>query len=123
MTNYEFVYEPGTRPVVKKVLTAESGESLETTIVFENIHDREALSSEQMYAHLENLLQYIKDKAPDLSVIHLDEKNDGDGWHLNGGWAEIEWANEEILKWWEFVYYNEPPELEEEEDPIEEEPS
>ena len=120
MINYEFLYEPGNRPVLKKVLSTASGESLETTVVFENVPDREALSSEQIYSHLDNLLQYIKDTTPNLSVIHLDEQNDGDGWHLNGGWAELEWANEEILKWWEFVYYNEPPELEEE--PVEEEP-
>jgi hypothetical protein len=109
MHSFAFNYTAGSRPAIEKTLTASSGETLTAQITYENEHERNSLTSKNVYEHLENLLQYIKDKSTGLSLIHEDEENDGDGWHLNGGWAEINWANEEILKWWEFAYYNELP--------------
>lgn len=105
MIEYELVYEAGSRPKCLKKFTASSGEVFSVAFGFDNGEEREALSTEEIYVHLENLLQYIKDKAQNLSIIQLNEENDGDGWHLNGGWAEIDWANEEILRWWEYAYY------------------
>jgi hypothetical protein len=113
MIEYQFSYVKGSRPECIKKFTASSGEIFSMPFGFENITERDLLTTEQLYLHLENLLQYIKDKSQGLSLIHIDEENDGDGWHLNGGWAEIDWANEEILKWWSFVYYK-PEDLPEE---------
>jgi hypothetical protein len=90
-------------------MTATSGETFSVNIFYENTEDKNTFTAEQVYEHLENLLLYIKDTTPELSLIQIDEENDGDGWHLNGGWAEITWANNEILRWWEFAYYNELP--------------
>lgn len=105
MIEYELIYEVGSRPEVHKKFTASSGETFSMPFGFESTVERDSLSSEEIYAHLENLLAYIKEKSQNLSVVQLDEQLDGDGWHLNGGWAEMVWANEEILKWWEYVYY------------------
>jgi len=109
MHSYSFNYTEGRRPFIEKTLTASSGETLSAKITYENKEDRETFTSENVYEHLENLLQYIKDKSSALSLVYENEENDGDGWHLNGGWAEMVWANEESLKWWEFAYYNELP--------------
>lgn len=109
MINYEFIYTPGSRPKIMKSMEASSGEILSTEILYENSTERDTFTVEQVYAHLDNLLQYIKDTTPNLSLIQMDEENDGDGWHLNGGWAEITWANEQILQWWEYAYYGELP--------------
>lgn len=117
MIEYELIYSPGSRPQVSKKFTASSGEVFSVAISFESEEDREALSSEQIYQHLENLLSYIKDKAQDLSVVHEDDEPSNDGWHIKGGWGEMTWANDESLKWWEYVYYRE-----EYDEPVVEEP-
>lgn len=117
MHSYSFNYIEGTRPFITKTLTASNGETLSAKITYENKEDRETFTSENVYEHLENLLQYIKDKSLNLSLVYEDDENDGDGWQLNGGWAEMVWANDEILKWWEFVYYNELPITQDESEP------
>lgn len=105
MIEYIFSYDGSTRPSCSKKFTASSGETFSVSFGYENEAEREQMTDAQIYEHLDNLLLYIKDKSQMLSVIRLDEENDGDGWHLNGGWAEMMWANEEIFKWWEYVYY------------------
>jgi hypothetical protein len=103
---YEFLYDGISRPRWEKVITAESGETFRVELVYENELDRQSLSLEDVYQHLDNIVEYIKEKASEIYYVRVGEPLSNDGWHLGGGWAEIEWANAEALKWWEFVHYN-----------------
>jgi hypothetical protein len=107
MIEYEFVYEKESRPRVLKKFTASSGETFAMSFGFDNEQERNSLTNEQIYIHLENLLLYIKDKSQGLSLTYLNEPLPTDGWHLKNGWAEIDWANLEINKWWKYAYYRE----------------
>ena len=103
---YTFNYDKTSRPTWQKTLTSSSGETLSVNLVFENEEDRLTLSAEEAYQYIENLIDYIKVKASALSPIYLEESAPGDGWHIKGGWGEIEWAKDEVLKWWSWAYYN-----------------
>jgi hypothetical protein len=109
MINYTAEYLTTARPKILKTFSASSGEIFSTEILYENEEDRKSLNYTQIYSHMENLLQYIKDTTQNLYLIDEENPDDNDGWHINGGWAEIEWASDQILKWWSYVYYNEVP--------------
>lgn len=107
MINYIFSYEGSERPkVIKRVLDSE-GTNVDTVLNFYNEDERKALTVEQTYSHIDNLVQYIKDRCQMISSVRVDEPTPSDGWHFNGGWAEIEWAKDEIFRWWQSVYFAE----------------
>lgn len=105
MIEYIAVYTSGTKPRATKRITMESGEVIDTPISFEFAEEVDNFSDESVYDHLNNLVQYIRDIAANVAPVGLTELPPEDGWHLKGGWAEIEWAKEETLKWWTYVYY------------------
>lgn len=110
MINYLFEYTPGSavRPEwIKTVTDSATGEVVRTELNFFNSAERSVLTTEQVYAHLGNLVQYIKDVSQNLAPIAMEDSLPADGWHIKGGWGEIEWAKEETLRWWESVYYSE----------------
>ena len=111
---YIFAYDGSSRPAWQKILTASSGETFTVNLVFENLEDRDTLSAEQVYQHIDNLVSYIKDVTTGVSPIYLEDSEPGDGWHLKGGWGEVEWAKDEVLKWWSWAYYNDAFQLEDE---------
>lgn len=107
MISYIFSYEGSERPkIIKRVLDS-NGATVDTVLNFYNEEERKILTVEQTYNHIDNLVQYIKDKSQVISSIKMEEPIPSDGWHFNGGWAEIEWAKEEIFKWWQSVYFGE----------------
>jgi hypothetical protein len=109
MINYQASYVVGTRPAIKKVFTASSGEEFSMAINFENTEDKEAVSSELIYEHLNNCVQYIQDKSQDLRVIALDEPVGSEAWPAVG-WFELLWANNDLNLWWNYIYFkNEQP--------------
>ena len=59
MINYEAKYEVGSRPNISKIFTATSGEQFSMAINFENTEDKEAVSAELIYQHLNNCIKYI----------------------------------------------------------------
>jgi hypothetical protein len=109
MINYQASYEAGTRPAIKKVFTASSGEEFAMAINFENTEDKEAVSAELIYTHMNNCIQYIQDKSETLRIIALDEPVGSEAWPAIG-WFELLWANNEINLWWNYIYFkNEQP--------------
>lgn len=111
---YQFEYDgPSARPRWVKVITDTDGVDQRTVLNFANKEERESLTNEEVYNHLDNLVQYIKDVSQAISPIGLDENRPADGWHINGNWGEVEWAKEETLSWWESVYYKNEPDEEE----------
>lgn len=114
MTSYVFEYDGLQRPKVIKRVELSDNAAVDTVLNFYNEEEKLLLTTEQVYSHLDNLVQYIKDRSVLLSPVALTDPLPSDGWHFGGGgWAEVEWAKEEILKWWEFVYYKDEPEGEE----------
>lgn len=103
--SYSFEYNgPSSRPRWVRTITDADGVVHKIVLNFGNEEERGSLSTAQIYHHLDNLIEYIKDISQEISPIQLDEKTT-DGWHFNGRWGEVEWAKEETLRWWESVYY------------------
>lgn len=114
---YEFKYKTSStgnhvRPTWLKVLVDAEGAEQKVVLNFYNEEERNNLATEEVYTHLDNLIQYMKDICQGISSIKIDESISADGWHFNGNWSEIEWAKEESLKWWDFVYYRDEPDEE-----------
>jgi hypothetical protein len=101
------------RPKWLKIITEADGVEHRIILNFSNEAERETLTIEQVYSHLDNLVQYMKDVSQGIFPLGLEE-SPADGWHFKGGWGEVEWAKEESLKWWESVYFKDEPEIEEE---------
>ena len=111
--SYQFEYEgPLARPKWVRVIADSEGLEQKIVLNYNNDEERELLTDEQVYVHLDNLVQYMKDVSQNISPIALDEIPT-DGWHFNGRWSEVEWAKEETLRWWESVYYKDEPNEEE----------
>jgi hypothetical protein len=109
MINYQASYEVGIRPAIKKIFTASSGEEFSMAINFENTEDKEAISAELIYEHLNNCIKYIQNKSTDLRIIELTEPVGSEAWPAIG-WFELLWANNEINLWWNYIYFkNEQP--------------
>jgi len=98
------------RPRWVKTITDSDGVEQRVILNFENTEERELLTNQEVYVHLNNLVAYIKDVSQGVSPIALDEDTPSDGWHFNGSWGEIEWAKDEVLRWWESVYFKDEEE-------------
>jgi hypothetical protein len=103
--SYVSVYELGSRPRAIKRITDSSGKTIDTPVAFEFASEVTQFTVKDIYEHLDNLAQYIKDTSVNLRPIPQDEAIPEDGWHWLGGWGEIQWANDEAFKWWRYVYY------------------
>jgi len=104
--SYVANYESLKRPYICKVLTASSGEEFHVALNFSNDSEREEMSAELIYEHLENCITYIEDKAKTMSIIALNEPIGTELWPAKG-WGELEWANNEINLWFNYIYYKE----------------
>ena len=104
--SYVANYETLKRPYICKVLTASSGEEFHVALNFSNDSEREEMSAELIYEHLENCITYIEDKAKTISIIPLNEPIGMEPWPAKG-WGELEWANAEINLWFNYIYYKE----------------
>lgn len=92
------------RPIICKVFIAESGEEAHTAINVGNEAELENLTPEIIYTHMNNCLQYVEAKIDTMSIIKLDESANGEPWPVRG-WDEMQWAQNEINLWWQYVYY------------------
>lgn len=104
MITYVANYEPGNKPYICKVLTAASGEEFHVALNYSNESEREEMSAELIYQHLENCVTYMEDKSKEIKVIAIDEPVGKEPWPAKG-WSELLWANEEIILWWSYIYY------------------
>lgn len=103
---YIFSYDEGNSPKWEKVFTAENGETFSVSLVFENEEDRLQLTAEQAYRHMENMLQYVKDRTNNLSLVQLDDDPLNTFYPLHGNYDELESVMQEIQKWWNWAYFN-----------------
>lgn len=104
MITYVANYELGNRPYICKVLTASSGEEFHVALNYSNESERDEMSPELIYQHLENCATYMGDKAKEIKVIAIDEPVGKEPWPAKG-WSELLWTNDEIILWWTYIYY------------------
>ena len=106
MISYLPNYEVGNKPYICKVFTASSGEEFHTAMTFFNETERKELPEEVILGHLDNIIQYIKDRSDTLTYIKLDEQVNMEPWPIKG-WTDLQWANDELTIWWQYSYYKE----------------
>lgn len=103
---YLFTYDGTNSPKWEKIFTAENGENFSVSLVFENKEDRLNLTAAQVYEHMENMLQYVKDKTSLLTLVQIDEDPLETYWPFHGNYDQVEEILQEIQKWWNWAYYN-----------------
>jgi len=111
---YTFTYDGTNQPRWEKILTASNGENLSVSLVFENEEDRLLLNAEQVYEHMENMLQFVKDRTQEISLIKLEDPAPRTYYPVHGDYDKIEGIMREIQKWWNWAYYNDTFDTEEE---------
>lgn len=104
MISYIANYEPVNRPSICKVFTASSGETFHTAMNYSNDSEREEMTNELIYQHLENCVKYMADKAHEVVLIKAGESIGTEPYPVKG-WTELEWTNNEINLWFMYVYY------------------
>ena len=108
MIEYIAEYNNEDRPYICKKFTASSSEEVHTAININNTQERDALSAELIYTHMDNVIKYITKTSETIQMIQLDENPGFEPWPLKG-WAEIEWAKEECILWWQYIYFKDNP--------------
>ena len=108
MIEYIAEYNNEDRPYICKKFTASSSEEVHTSININNTQERNELSAELIYTHMDNVLKYITKTSETVQMIQLDENTGFEPWPLKG-WAEIEWAKEECILWWQYIYFKDNP--------------
>lgn len=108
MIDYKANYEPLKKPYICKVFTASNGEEVHTAMNISNEEEVASFSVELIYEHIENVLQYMRDKSETLTVIQYEEEVNGEPWPVKG-WKDMEWAINEIGLWWSYIYFKERP--------------
>jgi|694.fasta_scaffold00209_42 hypothetical protein len=108
MIEYLAQYNGEDRPYICKKFTASSSEEVHTAININNTQERDELSAELIYNHMDNVVQYITDVSKNIELIQLNENPGFEPWPMRG-WAEIEWAKEECILWWSYIYFKDNP--------------
>jgi hypothetical protein len=108
MIEYIAEYNDEDRPYICKKFTSSSSEEVHTAININNTQERDTLSAELIYTHMDNVIKYITKTSETIQMIQLDENTGFEPWPLKG-WAEIEWAKEECILWWQYIYFKDNP--------------
>jgi hypothetical protein len=108
-----FLYNGEARPKWLKVFTASNGEEFSVELAYGNQTEREALTVEEVFAHLHNLLAYAKDKFPGSVLVEMGAPPSKTFIPLVGDFPEVDWALQQISVWWEWAYYNDAYETKE----------
>jgi hypothetical protein len=97
-------YEKEKRPVICKKFVAENGEESHTVINVGNETELSSISAEIIYSHMDNVLRYLDAKIDDMTLVQLNELGHQEPWPIKG-WSEVEWCQNEIVMWWNYIYY------------------
>jgi hypothetical protein len=99
---YETFYEEGSRPALNKVVT-DGNSFIYTSIGVENTEELDQIDIETVYLHMQNMLSYLKFLASQTSLVGIGVLPD-EGLPVIG-WVEAMKMNEEINRWWMYLYY------------------
>jgi hypothetical protein len=97
-------YEGEKRPSICKKFTSSTNEESHTVINVGNESEISEISAETVYQHMDNVLRYLDIKMDSMSLVQLNEFNSGEAWPIKG-WSEVEWCQNEIILWWNYIYY------------------
>lgn len=92
------------RPYICKKFVSSSQEESHTAINVGNQEELENLSAELIYEHMQNVIKYLDEKMDFMTLIQLDELSHSEPWPIKG-WSEVEWCQNEVALWWNYVYY------------------
>jgi hypothetical protein len=104
MIDYILENSDGHRPKILKRFTASSGEQFTAEVLVLQESERSQLTADQVYEHLDALVGYIKKTSEIIEPIAIDEPVANHPWPLKG-WEEIEWAKNEAIQWWDYIYF------------------
>jgi hypothetical protein len=104
MIDYVCEHPEGCRPRVLKRFTASSGEQFTAEVLVTQESERSHLTTEQVYEHLDALVAHIRRTVETVEPIAVDEPVGGNPWALKN-WEEVEWAKNEAIQWWDYVYF------------------
>jgi hypothetical protein len=106
---YETFFEEGVKPTLNKVIRVGS-ESISTAIGVENTEELDNIVSETVYSHMQNMLSYMKSLVSQATLVEIGVLPD-EGLPVIG-WVDVMKLNEEINRWWLYLYYkNENPQV------------
>lgn len=108
MIEYIANYDKDSRPYICKKFIASSSEEVHTSININNTQERNELSAELIYDHMDNVIKYVTDVSKTLELIQMNESTGFEPWPIRK-WSEIEWAKEECILWWQYIYYKDNP--------------
>jgi hypothetical protein len=97
-------YEAEKRPTICKKFAAANGEESHTIINVGNESELSQISAETVYEHMANVLRYLDAKLDTMALVQLDELAHSEPWPVKG-WSEVEWCQNEIVLWWNYIYY------------------
>jgi hypothetical protein len=101
---YETKYDGATAPRVCKIMSIDSdpnAEEVVTNLTLSNLDEMQNISDEQLWEHMGNMVEYIKLKSLDLTLVDPSTYPD-EGWPAVG-WALISSLNEELTQWWVYM--------------------
>ncbi len=97
-------YEAEKRPTICKKFVASNNEESHTAINVGNESELSEILPETIYEHMTNVLKYLDAKIDTMTLVQLDELNHSEPWPVKG-WSEVEWCQNEIVLWWNYIYY------------------
>jgi hypothetical protein len=92
------------RPYICKKFTASNGEEAHTPINVGNEDEIKNLSAEIIYEHMNNVIKYLDEKIDTMTIVQLDEIFHKEAWPIVG-WSEVEWCQNEVVLWWNYIFY------------------
>lgn len=105
MITYNASYINGSKPYLAKVLTA--GESsMEVRLSPNSDHDElDLIPLTDLYQHLNNIIQYLKDMTELLEVYSLDDPAMESRYPFRG-YGPIDEISLEANLWWQYIYFH-----------------
>lgn len=114
MIRYEAEFDGSNRPSIVKIIEVSPEEIYKTKITFDNQEEKESLSSELLFDHINNIIEYCKVCLNNIRTIQREESLAGHSWHIVG-WDLVNWCYEESDKWWKYAYFKDEEDEEEQE--------
>lgn len=101
------------KPEIYKKYVVDEEDMMSAVITVQNKAELESITSDVIYQHLNNLVEYIKEKSLELKMEERGKWPE-ESWPLLG-WALLDNLNEEYSAWWNHVTYLEEELIVEEE--------
>ena len=102
--SYETKYDGENEPRICKIVSVDGepeGSEVVTNLTLSNKDELVNVSAEEIWEHMQNMVDYMKVKSSELTLVNPGLYPD-EGWP-NIGWAGLNSLNEELTQWWLYV--------------------